>query len=260
MKGIIANRRNFGSQRVKDDIKYIVIHYTSNKNDTAEGNCKYFQRDLKAEGKNVASAHYFVDDKEIVQSVYDNYVAYSVGGAKWNNGGGRLYGVAKNANTLNIELCGNSERRASDKTIERALSLTRAKMREYNIPKERVIRHYDVNGKLCPLYWVDDLTWREEFWGRLDEPTYKTGKYKMVTDSYVRSYPFAANAYKMKYDNLPLTVKSKCKKDPSGYALFRQDKTFSLAHEVKDMKGNIWGKTKSGFYLPMKYNNKERAY
>lgn len=34
--------------------------------------------------------------------------------------------------------------------IENALKLTRILMRKYNIPKERVIRHYDASGKLCP--------------------------------------------------------------------------------------------------------------
>ena len=33
-------------------------------------------------------------------------------------------------------------------------------MKKYNIPAENVIRHYDVTGKNCPKYFVED----EEAW------------------------------------------------------------------------------------------------
>ena len=42
-------------------------------------------------------------------------------------------------------------------------------MTKYSIPKENVIRHFDVTGKLCPAYWVDDVKWKKEFWNRLGE-------------------------------------------------------------------------------------------
>lgn len=258
MQGIIANRNNYGSQRPKSAIEYLIIHYTANKGDTAVNNCRYYQRNLKAEGKNVASAHYFIDDEGVVQSVYDNYVAYSVGGSKWNNDGGRLYGKAKNYNSLSFELCGDKTGKASQKTIENALKLVRSKMKEYNIPKERVIRHYDVTGKPCPLYWVDEMPWREEFWNRLDEPTYKSGKYKLQADSYLRSYPLAVSAFRVKYDDLSVLLKAKCQKDSNGYAVFLKNKTFKLLYEVKDNSNNIWGRLSSGYYLPLKYNGKER--
>ena len=94
MKEIWASSTNYGSQRSTGDIKYIVIHYTGNDGDTAVNNGKYFQ------GANrKASAHYFVDNNTVVHSVPDNRIAWSVGGSKYNNNGGRLYGVAKNANT-----------------------------------------------------------------------------------------------------------------------------------------------------------------
>ncbi|MFR7442983.1 MAG: hypothetical protein ACLUUO_05300 [Sellimonas intestinalis] len=32
-------------------------------------------------------------------------------------------------------------------------------MKQYNIPIDRVIRHYDVTGKLCPAYFVDETAW-----------------------------------------------------------------------------------------------------
>jgi len=159
---ILAMRSNFGESRKTDSIKYIAIHYTANNGDTAKANANYFQIH-----EVLASSHYFVDDDNIVQSVPDNFVAWSVGGKKYNNDGGRLYNIAYNSNTLNIELCDtkkDEEIKATSKTIENALCFVRQKMNEYNIDKDHVIRHYDVNGKECPAYWLDDDLWKEEIW------------------------------------------------------------------------------------------------
>ena len=34
-------------------------------------------------------------------------------------------------------------------------------MKQYNIPIENVIRHYDVTGKLCPEPYIDETVWGE---------------------------------------------------------------------------------------------------
>jgi N-acetylmuramoyl-L-alanine amidase len=154
-------------------IKYIVIHYTANDGDTATANGNYFKNKVIT-----ASAHYFVDDNKIIQSVPDNYVAYAVGGKKLNNKA-KLYGKAKNANTLNIELCDtikNGVIYPSEATIAQTVELTKVLMQKYNIPASNVIRHQDVTGKNCPAYWSDDTKWQNEFKARLtsDAPVITT--------------------------------------------------------------------------------------
>ena len=169
MKEMWASSTNYGETRSTSSIKYIVIHYTGNDGDTAENNGKYFQT-----ANRKASAHYFVDDNVVVHSVPDNRIAWSVGGSKYGNGGGRLYGVAKNANTLNIELCDTNKNgivKATETTINNALVLTKELMKKYNIPVNNVIRHYDVTGKSCPAYWVNDSTWKSEFHDKLTQTT-----------------------------------------------------------------------------------------
>lgn len=42
-KNKFAHKSNYGSARPLSNIKYIVIHFTGNKGDTALNNCKYFQ-------------------------------------------------------------------------------------------------------------------------------------------------------------------------------------------------------------------------
>lgn len=185
MKTNIANRANYGKKRSTSKIKYIVIHFTGNPFDTDENNGKYFARKIVE-----ASAHYFVDSDSVTQSVPDNYVAYSVGGSKYNNcketGGGKFFAKATNTNTLNIELCDdvkNGKVYPSKATIDNAVALTKSLMKKYNIPASRVIRHFDVTGKSCPAYWVDDAKWEKEFHSKLSTTSKKetVAKKKSIT-------------------------------------------------------------------------------
>lgn len=165
IKTKLANKKNYGNFRSTSNIKYIVIHYTGNNGDTDENNGKYFANNIVQ-----ASAHYFVDSDSITQSVPDNHVAWSVGGKKYNNSGGKLYGKCTNSNSISIELCDDIKNGIiypSDKTIQNALELVETLMNKYTIPKENVIRHYDVNGKPCPNYWVEDAKWKSEFWNKI---------------------------------------------------------------------------------------------
>lgn len=163
----LALRSNYGSKRNISAIKYIVMHFTANDGDTDEANGNYFDDTYRG-----ASAHYFVDDDSITQSVPDDYVAYSVGGKKYaNTKGGSLHGIATNANTLNIEMCDtvkDGRYNVSEKTLANAIALVKEKQEQYNIPIENVIRHYDVTGKQCPAYYVDETAWAS-FKARLAE-------------------------------------------------------------------------------------------
>ena len=159
----LANRANYGSQRVLSKIKYIVIHYTANDGDSDEGNGNYFANNIVQ-----ASAHYFVDGDSVTQSVPDDYVAWSVGDKKYSNcnktGGGKFYGQCNNTNSISIEMCDvvkNGKSDFSAATIENAIELTKMLMKKYNVDISRVIRHFDVSGKPCPAPYVDNAKWKE---------------------------------------------------------------------------------------------------
>lgn len=142
---IISNKKN----------KYIVVHYTANNGDTAKGNCNYF----KSENRQ-ASAHYFVDEKEIWQCVKDEEVAWHVGGAK------RYYNDCRNNNSIGIELCSRKDSNGKyyfkRETIENAQKLISYLMVKYDIPLQNVIRHYDVTRKCCPAPFVDNIMeWKQ---------------------------------------------------------------------------------------------------
>lgn len=147
LKTNIANKQNYGGVRALNTIKYLVYHYTGNDGDTDEGNGKHFHNHIVK-----ASAHYFVDDDSVTQSVPDNYIAYSVG-SRCQSSHHPLYKVCTNSNSISIEMCDcnkNGVVEITDKTIENAIELGKVLMKKYNISIDRVIRHYDVNGKACP--------------------------------------------------------------------------------------------------------------
>jgi len=163
LKTNYANKSNYGAKRNTSAIQYIVWHYTANDGDTAENNGKYFANNVVC-----ASAHYFVDDDSVTQSVPDDSVAWSVGGARYRNykttGGAKYYNKCTNANSINIELCDtvkDGKYAASEKTLANAIELTQNVMQKYHIPIENVIRHFDVTGKSCPAYYVDNAKWNE---------------------------------------------------------------------------------------------------
>ena len=113
----LAYRANYGVRRGK--IEWIVMHYTANDGDSGMSNARYFQKALNP----VASAHYFVDDREIVQSVPDEYVAYHCGAYKYR------HPFCRNYNSIGIEMC-DSKRdgtvKATEQTIRNAAELAAA--------------------------------------------------------------------------------------------------------------------------------------
>ena len=158
---LLANPGNYGSSRAANQIAYIVFHYTANDGDRAANNAKYFRNNVVK-----ASAHYFVDDTAVWRSVPDLRVAWSVGGGKYANadktGGGKMYGRITNSNSISIELCDtvrNGKYQASEATMRNAAALCRELMAKYNIPVDRVYRHFDVTGKHCPSYMVSNKAW-----------------------------------------------------------------------------------------------------
>ncbi|NSW90196.1 MAG: N-acetylmuramoyl-L-alanine amidase [Firmicutes bacterium] len=119
--------------------KYIVVHDTGNmsKGADAEAHFKYFNS-----GDRQASAHYFVDDHSIVQTIED----YN---ASWHCGDGKgQYGIT-NYNSIGIEICINSDG-DYDKAVGNAIDLVKYLIQKYSIPIDKVVRHYDASKKNCP--------------------------------------------------------------------------------------------------------------
>ena len=146
---------NYGNGQT-DRIKYIVIHYVGALGG-AEANCKYYASQYVG-----ASAHYYVGfNGEIWQSVEDKNIAWHCGAKKY------VHPDCRNGNSLGIEMCVRNKGNRADTsrdwyfeeaTVQAAIALTKELMAKYNIPAERVIRHHDVTGKICPNPYVYNHT------------------------------------------------------------------------------------------------------
>lgn len=133
-------------KRSRKAVKYIVIHYTGNANDTAKNNVDFFA----IRNERQAGAHFFVDSNgNIGRSVPMNRTAWSVGGFfNKANGAGSYYKKCTNENSVSIELC-NCTKNYTDKQAKATKKLVKY-IRKYCPNAKTVIRHWDVNGKSCP--------------------------------------------------------------------------------------------------------------
>ena len=142
-------------------IDYIVMHYTAgvtSKAGSAINIATYFSTTDRE-----VSSDFTVDDTTVVQYNPDirNRYTWHCGGSKYATKGGKFYGKCTNSNSIGIEVCSTNStgkmQNANDKSysftaaaVKTAEELVKLLMKEYNIPADHVIRHYDVTGKPCP--------------------------------------------------------------------------------------------------------------
>lgn len=146
--------------RKNENIKFIILHYVGAVS-TAKNNAEYFYDKYRG-----ASAHYFVDDKEIWQVVEDNDASWAIGADKY-------YTDARNSNSISVEMCcyymQNGNINVAKEVEEKALELVKTLMKKYNIDVDHVIRHYDATRKNCPAPFVKDEERWENFKKKLQE-------------------------------------------------------------------------------------------
>lgn len=133
-----------------DAIEKIVIHYLGNPKTTAQQNHDYFEslKDLK----NVSmSANFVVGiEGEIIECVPPGEIAYASN--------------SMNHLSVSIENCHLDDTgRFTKETYDSCVHLTAYLVEEYGLEREDIIRHYDVTGKECPLYYVEHEDKWEEF-------------------------------------------------------------------------------------------------
>lgn len=152
----------------KQAVRYLVVHYVGAKGDAAN-NAKYYG---STSGIN-ASAHYFVGhgpSPEIWASVAENNTAWHVGAQRY------VHPDCRNENAIGVELCCHQDTAGAwyfdPETVDVAVELCRNIVGRYDIPRNRVLRHYDVTGKICPAPFVHDANAWEDFKDRLFAPAW----------------------------------------------------------------------------------------
>lgn len=135
-------------------INNIVLHYVANPGSSAEGNRNYFDSladQDSQKGGTSTSSHFIVGlEGEVIQCIPINEIAYA--------------NAPRNEDTLSIEVCHPDDTgKYSDATYESVVRLTAWLCTQLKLKSSDVVRHYDINGKLCPKYYVE----HEEEWKQL---------------------------------------------------------------------------------------------
>jgi hypothetical protein len=123
-------------------INAIVIHYTANPGTSADNNRSYFEG-LADKHTTYASSHYVVGlEGEVIQCVPLTEISFASND--------------RNNDTVAIENCHPDDTgKFTEATYDSLVSLTAALCIEFDLEEEDIIRHYDVTGKNCPLYYVE---------------------------------------------------------------------------------------------------------
>ena len=134
-----AARRGETMRRVTD----IAIHYVGNPGTSAQANRNYF-----AQADTQVSAHFLIGlEGEVIQCIPLNEKSSATND--------------RNRDTISIEVCHpDATGQFTQASYDALVRLTAWLCDTAGIGRDQVIRHYDVTGKLCPLYFVE----HEEAW------------------------------------------------------------------------------------------------
>ena len=138
-----------------EKINGIVVHYTANPGTTAQQNRNYFNNLAKQNGESATSvsSHFIIGlDGEIIQCIPLSEISYASND--------------RNGDTVSIECCHpDSSGKFTDATYQSLVRLSAWLESQLDLRERSIIRHYDVTGKLCPLYYVEN----ESEWNQFKE-------------------------------------------------------------------------------------------
>lgn len=135
---------------VLEQVNGIVIHYTANPGTSAQDNRDYFEN-LKTSHTTKASSHFIIGlDGEIIQCIPCSEWAYASND--------------RNGDTISIECCIPDESgQFTQKTYDSLVELVSWLCFRYSLDETDLLRHYDITGKNCPKYFVEQPQAWEDF-------------------------------------------------------------------------------------------------
>lgn len=136
--------------RAMTAVNGIVVHYVGNPGSTAKQNRNYFANLAKTH-KTQASSNFIIGlDGEILLCVPIGEVAFCSND--------------RNDDTLSIEVCHPDDTgEFTPESYASLVKLVRWLAEFYDLDQEDILRHYDIKGKECPRYFVQNPEAWEEF-------------------------------------------------------------------------------------------------
>jgi N-acetylmuramoyl-L-alanine amidase len=151
-------------------VKGVVVHYVGNPGTSALANRNYWEG-LKSQSLDnpkavFASAHFVVGLRgEVVQALPLDETAYHCGAKFYKSEALSRLGRYPNNCTLGVEAChAKADGRLNPETWLRAVDLAASLCKQFNLdPMKDIWRHWDVTGKPCPLWFVEESEAFERF-------------------------------------------------------------------------------------------------
>ena len=185
-------------KRVKNRIKFIIIHYTGMKKESAA--IKRLQ-----DPKSKVSSHYLIKrNGEIINLVPDLFEAWHAGNSSWK------HFKSLNKNSIGIEITNpghqHGYKKFSKKQIFSLQKLLKILIKKYKIKKNYVLGHSDISpgrkkdpGEKFP--WETLAKNKLSFWHNLDQKKIKKFREKNLI-SRIDVNSFLKNLYKIGYNNV----------------------------------------------------------
>jgi len=156
-KGITIINHTENMYRRKSPIQYIILHYSASTT-SGKNNSMVTVKTLDTRG---FSSDFAVDDDNILQFAEDITKWRSTAVQAWSASGTPAGKGANNDNSISIEMSSTLEPggkwvpndphfKFTSSVLSNTRYLCKLLVKEFNIPKEHIIRHYDIMGKACP--------------------------------------------------------------------------------------------------------------
>lgn len=214
-------------------VKKVVLHYVGNPKSSAMANRNYFEN--QKNGGRYVSSHYIVGlEGEILRCVPENEVAYCSNQA--------------NTYSISIECCHpDATGKFTDATTASAAELCAYLLKKYGLSVDDLIRHYDVTGKQCPLWFVPTKYQTEAVanarWSAFKQRvTYimNCGEVDKSSNNAVSDVPF-----RVKIIDEALNIRCAAGVANKAVGVIRGGGVYTIV-EVAQVGSAIWGKLKSG--------------
>lgn len=206
-------------------VKKVVLHYVGNPNTSAQANRNYFEN--QKNGGRYVSSHYIVGlEGEILRCVPENEVAYCSNQA--------------NTYSISIECCHpDATGKFTAETTSSAAELCAYLLKKYGLSVDDLIRHYDVTGKQCPLWFVPTK------YQSADVANARWAGFKALVSGKMGVAPSADRSFKVKILDSALNVRNAAGVANPIVGVIHKGEVYTIV-ETKAIGSAVWGRLKSG--------------
>jgi N-acetylmuramoyl-L-alanine amidase len=138
-------------------VKGVVVHWVDNPNTSADANIDFF--DLRSDGNSgYGGAHFFVDfDGTVKECIPVTEYTYHVGANQYSKKALEKLGTYPNNCTIGIECVHlNDSGAMTTETYDSLLELCADLLKEYELTVDDLYLHYDITGKRCHRWFVNN--------------------------------------------------------------------------------------------------------